>query len=119
MANIVSKNGNGRYSEVVIHNGVIYIAGQVGDDPEAGVAQQTAETLATLERILEENGSDKEHILHAAVYLADISHVAEMNAVWDKWVVPGKEPSRVCCQAPLVSPAWKVEIVVTAAVKED
>lgn len=118
MSNIVRKNGNGRYSEVVIHNGVIYIAGQVGEDPNGSVAQQTAETLEIIDQILAENGSDKEHILHAAVYMADISHVAEMNAVWDKWVVPGKEPSRVCCQAPLVSPIYKVEIVVTAAVKD-
>ena len=71
-----------------------------------------------LDAILAENGSDKEHILQASVYMADVSHVAEMNAVWDKWVVPGKEPARVCCQAPLVSPAYKVEITLVAAVKE-
>ena len=107
---IIRKNGNGRYSEAVIHNGVIYIAGQVGD-PSGSVAEQTADILA-------ENGSDKEHILQASVYMADVSHVAEMNAVWDKWVVPGKEPARVCCQAPLVSPAYKVEITLVAAVRE-
>lgn len=114
---IIRKNGNGRYSEAVIHNGVIYIAGQVGD-PSGSVAEQTADILATLDAILAENGSDKEHILQASVYMADVSHVAEMNAVWDKWVVPGKEPARVCCQAPLVSPAYKVEITLVAAVKE-
>ena len=64
---IIRKNGNGRYSEAVIHNGVIYIAGQVGD-PSGSVAQQTADILATLDAILAENGSDKEHILQAALY---------------------------------------------------
>lgn len=114
---IERKNGNGRYSEAVIHNGIIYVAGQVGD-PAGDVAQQTRDILAALDEILAENGSDKEHILQASVYMADVSHVAEMNAVWDKWVVPGKEPARVCCQAPLVSPVYKVEITVVAAVKE-
>ena len=109
MSKIVRKNGNGRYSEAVIHNGIIYISGQVGD-PSGSVA--------ALEEILAENGSDKEHMLSAAVYMADMSGVSEMNKVWDSWVIPGFEPARVCCQAPLVSPAYKVEITLIAAVKE-
>ena len=31
MSKIVRKNGNGRYSEAVNHNGIIYISGQVCD----------------------------------------------------------------------------------------
>ena len=110
MSKIVRKNGNGRYSEAVIHNGIIYISGSVAD--------QTRDILAALEEILAENGSDKEHMLSAAVYMADMSGVSEMNKVWDSWVIPGFEPARVCCQAPLVSPAYKVEITLIAAVKE-
>ena len=117
MSKIVRKNGNGRYSEAVIHNGIIYISGQVGD-PSGSVADQTRDILAALEEILAENGSDKEHMLSAAVYMADMSGVSEMNKVWDSWVIPGFEPARVCCQAPLVSPAYKVEITLIAAVQE-
>ena len=117
MSEIIRKNGNGRYSETVTKDGIIYVAGQVGDDPDADVAQQTREILATIDRILEENGSDKEHILAATVVLSDISTVKEMNEVWDAWVVKGSEPTRMCFEGRLVSPAWKVEICLTAAQK--
>ena len=43
--------------------------------------------------------------------------VAEMNAVWDAWVVKGAEPTRMCFEGRLVSPAWRVEVCLTAAVK--
>lgn len=115
MAEIIRKNPNGRYSQCVIHGGVIYIAGQVGDDMSAGMAQQTAETLAEIEAILLENGSDKEHILSATVYVNNMAEVGEMNRVWDAWVVAGKEPARICTQAAMFSPACKVEIGIIAA----
>lgn len=114
---LIHKNGNGRYSEVVIRDGIMYVSGQVGDTAYADVATQTKEILATLDRILAENGSDKEHVLEATVILSDVSTVAEMNAEWDAWVVKGKEPARMCFEGRLVSPKWRVEITVKAAVK--
>ena len=47
MSEIIRKNGNGRYSEAVIKDGILYVAGQVGDTPDASVEQQTKELLAT------------------------------------------------------------------------
>lgn len=117
MAEIICKNGNGRYSETVEYNGTLYLSGIVGDTPYATVEQQTKETLAEIDRILEANGTDKEHILKAQVFLADIATVAEMNKVWDAWVVKGHEPVRICSESRLVSPAWRVEIMLEAAVQ--
>lgn len=117
MAQITRKGGNGRYSTVVNHNGILYIAGQVGDDMSADVAQQTEETLAEIDRILADNGSDKEHILSATVFVRDMKEAAGMNKVWDAWVVPGKEPARICVAAAMFSPDCKVEIGLIAAVK--
>ncbi len=117
MADIIRKNGNGRYSEAVIYNGIVYLSGVVGDTPYATVEQQTKELLAEIDRILADNGTDKEHILNAQVFLSDISTVAEMNKVWDAWVVKGHEPARICSESRLVSPAWRVEIQLAAVVK--
>ena len=36
---------NERMSQIVTHNGTVYLSGQVGDDMNAGVEQQTRETL--------------------------------------------------------------------------
>ena len=41
----------------------------------------------------------------------------EMNRAWDEWVASNNAPPRACVEAKLADPKWKVEIVVTAAIK--
>ncbi len=107
---------NGRYSNVVEHNGVLYLTGQICSNPGGDVKQQTKEILEKIETILERYGSDKHHILSASIYLKDMSMFREMNSVWDAWVSQDNEPARLCVEAALASPAFLVEISVTAAV---
>ena len=71
-----------------------------------------------IEELLEQHGSDKEHILSTTIYLKDISDFAGMNSVWDPWVAKGNEPARACVEAALAAPSIKVEMSVTAAVKD-
>ena len=52
-----------RYSEIVIHNRTVYLAGQLADDYAGDIAEQTRQTLANIDRLLAEAGSDKAHIL--------------------------------------------------------
>ena len=47
-----------RYSEVVIHNGTIYLAGQLADDFDGDIREQTRQTLANLRAILNHAGAD-------------------------------------------------------------
>ena len=103
-----------RMSAAVIHNGTIYLAGQVGN-PGESVAAQTATILAEIDRLLALAGSDKTRILSAQIWLADIASFAEMNAVWDAWVPAGHCPARATGEAKLATSEYKVEIIVTAA----
>ncbi|ABL71976.1 RidA family protein [Paracoccus denitrificans] len=103
-----------RMSQAVVHNGTIYLAGQVGKPGET-VTQQTREVLAQIDRLLAECGSDKTRILSAQVWLADMADFAEMNAVWDGWVAPGHAPARATGESALATPDYKVEIIVVAA----
>lgn len=105
-----------RMSEVAVHNGVVYLAGQVAVDGAPDIAGQTREVLASIDSLLAKAGTDKTKILRAQIFLADISDFPGMNAVWDTWVVPGHTPTRATVQAVLAKPEWKVEIVITAAV---
>ena len=104
-----------RMSEAVIHNGVAYLAGQVGN-PGSSVADQTREVLAEVDRILAECGTDKTRILKAQIWMADMADFASMNAVWDAWVPQGHTPARATGEAKLATPEYKVEILITAAV---
>ena len=103
-----------RMSQAVVHGNTVYLAGQTGR-PGDGVAQQTADILAEVERLLAAVGTDKSKILQAVIWLADIGDFAKMNAVWDKWVTPGHAPARATAQAKLAAPEDLVEIVITAA----
>lgn len=107
-----------RMSKIVKHNGTIYLCGQVGG-AEGSVADQTREALRRVEALLEEAGSDKNHILQAIVWLADMKDFDAMNEVWDQWVEPGQAPARACGEARLARPELKVELIITAAVKEN
>lgn len=104
-----------RMSKIVKHNGVAYLCGQVGAGET--VTEQTTDCLARVDALLREAGSDREHILQAIIWLADMADFADMNAVWDAWVPEGFAPARACGEARLARDVLKVEIIVTAAVK--
>ena len=103
-----------RMSEAVVHNGTVYVAGQVGK-PGDPVADQTRKCLAEVDRILAEAGTDKTRLLSAQIWLADMADFAEMNAVWDGWVVPGHTPARATGESALAAPGYRVEVIVIAA----
>lgn len=105
-----------RLSEMAVHGGTVYLAGQVPDDPTKDIGGQTAEVLANIDKLLTEAGTDKSRILMAQIFLADLADFPGMNAVWDEWVVAGQTPPRATVQARLARPEWKIEVVVTAAV---
>ncbi|MCD2183362.1 RidA family protein [Rhizobium sp. TRM96647] len=102
-----------RMSQAVVHNGVVYLAGQVGE-PGADVATQTKQVLASIDRLLALAGSDKTKILSAQIWMADMGEFQKMNAVWDAWVAPGHAPARATGESKLAGPEYLVEIIVTA-----
>lgn len=104
-----------RLSEMAIHNGVAYLAGQVAEDASQDIQGQTAQVLAAIDALLARAGSDKSRILMAQIYLADLADFAGMNQAWDAWVAEGNAPPRATVQAALANPGWKIELVVTAA----
>ena len=105
-----------RLSGAVVHNGVVYVAGQVPDD-SAGpdVGKQTESVLAKIDQLLAEAGSDKTRILSAQIFLPDMKDFAAMNAAWEKWIPQGQAPARATIEAKLANPAYKVEIMCIAA----
>ena len=104
-----------RLSEVTIHNGTVYLAGQIASDNKQDIVGQTREVLASIDRLLAEAGSDKTRILSTQIFITDMANFPAMNTVWEAWVVPGQTPPRATVEAKLADPAGLVEIVVVAA----
>ena len=104
-----------RYSEIVIHNGTVHLAGQLADDYDGDIREQTRQTLANIDRYLAEAGSDKTRILSVTIYLKDMADYAGLNEVYDAWVAEGAAPARAGVEAKLYDPRVLVEMMVVAA----
>jgi enamine deaminase RidA (YjgF/YER057c/UK114 family) len=104
-------------SEIAVHNGTIYLAGQIAEDATQNIDGQTREVLGHIDRLLAEANSDKTRILMCQIFISDVKDFAGMNAVWNEWVADGNSPPRATVQAQLVNPEWLVEMIVTAAQK--
>jgi enamine deaminase RidA (YjgF/YER057c/UK114 family) len=105
-----------RMSQAVIHGGLVYLAGQVGTEG-ADFKEQTHQALASIDKLLAASGSDKSHLLQATVWLADMADFPAFNAIWEAWIDRENPPARATGQVPMVSPGYKVEVTVIAAVR--
>jgi len=103
-----------RMSQAVVHNAIVYTAGQVAAGET--VADQTADVLSQIDMLLAEAGTDKSRLLTATIWLADISDFKDMNLVWDAWVDSDNPPARACVEAKLARKELFVEIQVSAAI---
>lgn len=83
-----------RLSEMAVHHGVAYLAGQVPEDASADITGQTTQVLAAIDTLLARAGTDKSRLLMAQIFLADRADFAGMNAAWDAWVPAGHTPPR-------------------------
>ncbi|MBB3899859.1 RidA family protein [Roseococcus suduntuyensis] len=106
----------GRLSGAVVHGGLVYLAGQVADDATLDAEGQTADILRQIDALLAEAGTSKKNLLSVQIILADIRDAPAMNRAWDAWLDPTAKPARMTIQAPLVDPAWRVEITGIAAI---
>ena len=107
-----------RMSAAVIHGNKVYLAGFTPEKAQGkSVAEQTQDILDQIDATLKEAGTNKTMVIKANIWLTNIATWAEMNSVWDKWVVPGQTPARATVEAKLAAPGIDVEIMVEAAIE--
>ena len=105
----------GPFSQAVIHNGLVYVSGQVAIDPVANqivtgtIEEETEITMENIRIILEESGSSLEKILQVTVYLANIKDYGRYNEVHSRYF-PENPPARSCIQAAKLPFGMRVEI---------
>jgi 2-iminobutanoate/2-iminopropanoate deaminase len=79
------------YSQAIEAGGFIFTAGQLGIDPSTGrlregLTTQAEQAFANLRAVVEAAGSGVDRILKVNIYLADLAHFAEVNAVYECFV---------------------------------
>jgi len=105
-------------SQAVVHNDIVYLAGQVAQGAKAGsITAQTEDILNAIDKLLATAGSSKANILSTTIWLTSMDDFAEMNNVWDAWVDTANPPARACVESPRLATAdFQVEIMVTAVI---
>jgi 2-iminobutanoate/2-iminopropanoate deaminase len=111
----------GPYSQAIIHNGIIYVAGQGAVDPQTNeiklgtIEEEAALALENLRIILEEAASSLDKVLTVTVYLLEIEEYARFNEVYKNYFKEDR-PARTCIQAGNLPFGTRVEITATAYV---
>ncbi|WP_077000929.1 RidA family protein [Variovorax sp. KK3] len=116
MSDIQRHESNRRMSRIVVHNGIVYLAGVTAAVRDGDISAQTKSVLDTIDARLKSVGSSKQKLLSAQIWLKDIERdFAAMNAVWEEWTAADGAPARATCEAKLAAPELLVEIIITAA----
>jgi 2-iminobutanoate/2-iminopropanoate deaminase len=111
----------GPYSQGIVANGFVFVAGEKGIDPATGkivpggIAAETRQTLTNIQHILEAAGSSFDRAVQSVVYLVDINDFGAMNEVYAEFFRI-KPPGRTTVAVSALPAGARVEITVTALV---
>jgi len=111
----------GHYAQAVVHNGLVYVSGQLPVDPttrskQTGpIREQAALALRNLAAILQAAGSSVNLVLKVTVYISDIRLWDEVNAVYADFF-GSHRPARAVVPTRELHYGFQVEIDAIAAV---
>jgi 2-iminobutanoate/2-iminopropanoate deaminase len=108
------------YSQAIEANGFVFSAGQLGIDPstgklESGIEAQAERVFANLRAVLEAAGLGAERVVKVNIYLADLTHFALVNPVYERFVGSNR-PARTTIGAGALPQGALIEVDLIAAV---
>ena len=111
----------GHYSQAVVHNGLVYVSGQLPINPANGekkagpMREQTEQVLRNVAAIVEAAGSSLDKILKVTLYISDISLWGEVNEVYTEFFGDHK-PARAAIPVKNLHFGFQIEVDAVAAV---
>lgn len=110
----------GHYSQAVVHNGVVYVAGQLPIAPGqtahtvGPIGEQTEQCLRNIQAILQAANSDLDRVLQMTIYVSDISLWGDVNAAYIRCLGSHK-PARAVVPVKDLHYGYQIEIQAVAA----
>jgi 2-iminobutanoate/2-iminopropanoate deaminase len=110
----------GHYSQAVVYNGLVFVAGQLPIDPRTGerrlgsIEEQTEQALKNVGGILKAAGSDFGRVLKMTVYVSDIGLWDRVNEVYAR-VLGEHRPARAVIPTKELHHGFLIEIDAVAA----
>ena len=109
------------FSPGVISNGLLFVSGQVGTDPQTGkvvsggVEAETTQTIQNIKTILEDGGASLDDVVSVTVYLSNMDDFPRMNAIYKQFFKEGTYPARTTVGVAKLVFGASVEMTMTAA----
>jgi len=113
----------GHYSQAVVYNGLVFVAGQLAIDPQTGerklgsIEEQTEQALKNISEILKAAGSDLKLVLKMTVFVTDIGLWERVNEVYSR-VMGDHRPARAVIPTRDLHHGFLIEIEAIAATAE-
>ena len=113
----------GHYSQAVIHNDIVYVAGQLPIDAATGnkilssIEEQAEKVLQNIDAVLQAAGSDLQHVLKTTIYISDISLWGKVNEIYARFF-ESHRPARVVVPTRDLHYGFSIEMDVIACLKK-
>lgn len=111
----------GHYSQAIVHDGLVYVAGQLPLDPSTGelvgpadIEAQTAQTLRNVDAILRAADSGLDRLLSVTIFVTDRALWAPVNQVYAR-MLGAHRPARAIVPVGELKPGCLIEIQAIAA----
>ena len=111
----------GPYSHAIRTGHLVFLSGKTGTDGDGkllsdSIAEQTKQTFANLQVVLQAAGLTLDHVVKCNVYLTNMADFAAMNAVYTEHFADPK-PARTTVAVVALPGGAKVEIEMVAEAK--
>jgi 2-iminobutanoate/2-iminopropanoate deaminase len=110
----------GHYSQATVHNGTVYVAGQLAIDNAgnklagAPIEVQTELVFRNIEAILHAAGSSLDRVLSVTIYVSDIENWEKINQTYMR-IFDEHKPARAVVPVPALHYGLGLEVQVIAA----
>ncbi len=111
----------GPYNQAIIHNGTLYISGQIAINPQTGelvtgnIDEETHLVMQNIEAILTAANADFSNVIKCSIFLSDMNNFGKVNEVYGTYFT-ANYPARECVEVAQLPKSVNVEISVIAAV---
>lgn len=112
----------GAYNQAILHNGVLYVSGQIALDPQSGeliltdIETETRRVLDNMGAILEAAGTNFGNVIKCSVFVSDIENFGRINTIYSEYFDPETAPARALVEVANLPKYVNVEISCIAAV---
>ncbi|MDO6390676.1 RidA family protein [Pontibacter sp. BT731] len=110
----------GPYSQATLHNGTMYVSGQIPLDPQSGelvsgtIEEETHQVMKNLFAILQEAGMGFDNVLKCSIFVKDLGNFGKINEVYGSYF-PTNPPARETVEVSRLPKDVNVEISCIAA----